>query len=124
MPVIGLPKILESALSNILDDLTVSSWNIKSGDDNMQVWIRFKTNMDTDTALDNTNVTYRKMPPSQQKRNKIRAMGNDNMKNHDIGVQSTLHSHNKQSNSLIENELQQSQFTGMGRLSFVFNRLD
>ena len=72
MPVIGLPNILESTLNNILDNLRVSSWNIKGAEDHMQVWIRFKTDIDTEKPLD---ITYRKVPPSQIKRNKDRAKG-------------------------------------------------
>ena len=74
MPVIGLPKVLEMTISNILDESSVSSWNIKGSDDGMQVWIRFKA-QDTANPLDNTNINYRKVPTSQQKRNSDRAKG-------------------------------------------------
>ena len=50
----------------------MSSWNIKGAEDHMQVWIRFKTDFDTEKPLD---ITYRKVPPSQIKRNKDRAKG-------------------------------------------------
>ena len=73
MPVIGLPKVLENSLNTILDDLSVSSWNMKGDDGSMQVWIRFRTDVDTQTALNNTNITYRKVPPSQVNRNRDRA---------------------------------------------------
>ena len=104
MPVIGLPKVLENAISNILDDLTVSSWNIKGGDDNMQVWIRFKTDMDTGSALDITNVTYRKMPPSQMKRNKERAMDYDKA-NHDVVERSSALNNDQRQSNTLENQL-------------------
>ena len=62
MSVIGLPKILENTLGTILSEMTVSSWNIKGSEDSTQVWIRFIT-QDTETSLDKTNITYRKVPP-------------------------------------------------------------
>ena len=70
MPVIGLPKTLEISLSNLLDDCDISSWNIKGDNDGTQIWIRFKSE---DSAMDNTNITYRRAPPSQMRRNKNRA---------------------------------------------------
>ena len=82
MPVTGLPKILDNSLSNILDELHVTSWNIKSSSEGMQVWIRFSNNMDTETPM--TNITYRKAPPSQQKRNKERASDWQNKPNCDM----------------------------------------
>lgn len=56
MPVIGLPNVLELSLSNILEDLSVSSWNIKGDSDFMQVWIRFKMEDSCNTTGDKTNI--------------------------------------------------------------------
>ena len=67
-------------MSGILEELTVSSWNIKGEDNSMQIWIRFKTD---DTQIDRESVTYRKMSPSQVKRNKDRA-ANRTTTQHDL----------------------------------------
>ena len=69
----GLPKILESTLDNILSDMIVSSWNVRGEDDTMHLYIRFKSNMEAPTSLDRASVSYRRIPPSQVKRNSERA---------------------------------------------------
>ena len=77
MPLYGMPKILENSINNILDSANVSSWNIRGDDrDYLQVTIRFNMvdNNPTVGAIDQSNITYRRMTPSQVKRNKERAM--------------------------------------------------
>ena len=71
MPVIGLPKTLEISLSGILEDFNVTSWNIRGDTDGMQVTIRFKTD---ELHMDTSNITFRKVPPSQIRRNRDRAV--------------------------------------------------
>ena len=74
MPIIGLPNILENSLNNILDSMDISSWNIKGENDSMQVIIRFKmAAVDESCSNRHSNITYRKLPPSQVQRDKNRA---------------------------------------------------
>ena len=75
MPVHGLPKILECTLSQVLDELIVSGWSVKGEDDSTTVWIRFRSDtVHPNSSTNHVNATYRKVPPSQLKRNRERAM--------------------------------------------------
>ena len=70
MPVEGLPLVLEDALMNMMDTGYVSSWNIKGGNEYGQVTIRFKM---APSSAKQTDVKYRKEPPSRTRRNMKRA---------------------------------------------------
>ena len=78
MSVRGLPKLLEKALNDILDTGSVSSWNIRVDSKMCQLSIRFNMadtladkSLNT-TGIDSTNITFRKVPPSQISRDKRR----------------------------------------------------
>ena len=68
MPVSGLPNNLEVYLNETLRGSTITSWNIRGEQDYTQVTIRFGS-----TAMLDTNVKYRKVPPSRIVRDKARA---------------------------------------------------
>ncbi len=85
MPISGLPKILELNINNFLETANVSSWNIRGENENLQVTIRFSMK-DTTSGhqMDTSNVTYRKVPPSQTRRDRNRAMQMSSHKQADI----------------------------------------
>ena len=75
MPVTHLPKILEININNILELAKVSSWNIHGEKENLQITIRFcimDSTTDTDTMA-TAKITYRKVLPSQVRRDRERA---------------------------------------------------
>ena len=75
MPLYGLPKILENNINNILDCSELTSWNIRGDTSNVQVTIRFTQVEPSDmTRIDTSNITYRKAPPSQLRRDRERAL--------------------------------------------------
>lgn len=75
MTVIGLPKVLENSLNDLLKSCKLTSWNIHGGIETVQLSIRFAIlDIENSTYMDTSNVTYRKMPPCQTKRNRERAM--------------------------------------------------
>ena len=82
MPIFGLPNLLEININNILDTSTVTSWNIHGDTKSVQISIRFT--MEDAFNIDTANVTFRKVPPSQLKRDRNRAS---------LHKQSVSHSH-------------------------------
>ena len=75
MTIDGLPKILEDTVNNILKSSRLSSWNIRGEGTMLQLSIRFNMDAMGDTNTDSMpSVTYRKVSPSQEKRNKDRAV--------------------------------------------------
>ncbi len=74
MPITGLPKVLEVNINNMLDLAKVSSWNVHGEKERVQITIRFNIMDNTAEQMDTSNVTYRKVPPSQVRRDRDRAM--------------------------------------------------
>ena len=64
--------------------MIVTSWNIKGKDNALKVWIRFKTNMDSNTCDNITDIAYRKLSPSQQRHNLDRAKEWKNRNKYDV----------------------------------------
>ncbi len=64
-----LPKVLVTVVDNILDEHVLSSWQFKGGPLYTQLTIRFSPG-----DMDNTdsNMKYRRIPPSQILRDHIR----------------------------------------------------
>jgi hypothetical protein len=81
MPIFGLPKIIENTINGILDSSNVSSRNIREGEGTLQISIRFNMEAIDIVGPDTRNVTYRKVPPSQAKRDTNRAMAWSTCKN-------------------------------------------
>ena len=70
MPLEGLPKILEVTLEALLKDISMSSWQIRSGKDCTQVTLRFSMSAMTVEAVVDSH--YKKMTPSQMSRDRSR----------------------------------------------------
>lgn len=70
MPLQGLPLVLEITLDTLLTNNALSSWQIKGGPKFSQVTIRFSAMA---AAPSNTEVQYRRAPPSRIARDRQRA---------------------------------------------------
>lgn len=68
MPVNGLPLAVESALESLLKVNKLSTWKITGGENHVAVTLRFNMADIGVAGMDNT-VTYKKIPPSQARRN-------------------------------------------------------
>lgn len=70
MTAFGLPNTLENMLTNLCQDNKLLSWNIRGGSEFIQVSIRFSPGT---CGNDENVVKYKKMPPSQLRRDQMRA---------------------------------------------------
>ena len=102
MPIIGLPKLLESSINTILDSCRITSWNIRGETENLQISIRFAI-VDTETSpyIEPSNITYRKVPPCQVRRDKERLMMRNKPDQVDNGFDNLIIT--KEASTLISN---------------------
>ena len=91
-----LPDILVITLEKLLDERILSSWNITGGHIYTQITLRFSNSGQAD---DENDVKYRRISPSQLKRDRLRAMKASHVQQCD----SLKHDKDRQSCSVAKN---------------------